>query len=252
MKKFRYMSDLHLESNHIDFPVDEFNVDETLLLIGDIVGGQKVWDSKLTDNVCELILWADKFHKTIWVPGNHEYNNFSSMDECHRFFRKMISDCGAQNVLFSPFGTEVMDDVVVLWATLWTNFNNDVFAKDACKNFYDFKSNDDLTPDYVSVISDLQINYIGEAARKYKSQGKKVLVATHFPPSQHFANSRGTLEDAYFYRNCEFWFDTVDVWLYGHSHYNKTFEREGLFIGSNQLGYGHEGKDFSENRKIKL
>jgi hypothetical protein len=245
------MSDLHLESNHIGFP-EKGDPEQVLLLIGDIVAGQKVWDKQLMDNVADLIRWANTFKRAIWIPGNHEYNNFEGMEDCHSFFRRTIDLYGGDRILFSDSGCEVMDDTAVIWATLWTDFNNDWAAKDECSRFHDFMSNTQLTPDFVTNVSDKQAGYISMLARKYSQEGKKVLVATHFPPSANFANSRGAITDAYFYRNCEYMFPDVDVWLYGHCHKNTDFESDLIRVMSNQLGYGHEGEGFDEKKTITL
>lgn len=107
--KIHLLSDLHLE---FSTPSDRFGAvdSDVVVLAGDIhTGAMGIAWAGLT--------WTDR--QVIYVPGNHEYYRRTYVE--HReTMRKVAADY--DNLHLLDRGAVVIDDVLFIGATLWTNF----------------------------------------------------------------------------------------------------------------------------------
>lgn len=134
--KFRFFSDLHLEKDLIDIknpsidhvwtPVEQPYDEETVLILaGDIWNGtrpimfaNKSWMARL----------SKRFKAVVVVFGNHDYWD-DNVDTLSAIWRKMLADLSLTNVHVLELadgiehGTVVIDDVVILGSTMWTDMD---------------------------------------------------------------------------------------------------------------------------------
>jgi hypothetical protein len=103
----------------------------------------------------------------------------------------------------------------------------------------------------------LDINFVKELSREAFTQletylnktDKKTIIMTHFPPIQSGAIEPSLLEKNSILNLYSSWQDnTLDklnltnvfLWISGHTHWSYDFEKNGIRLISNQLGYKNE------------
>ena len=233
--KIHLLSDLHLE---FSTPSDRFGAvdSDVVVLAGDIHTGAKgiAWAATV---------WMDR--PVIYVPGNHEFYRRTYVE--HReTMRKVAADY--DNLHLLDRGAVVIEDVLFIGATLWTNFEywgKGDMAKRAeamsvaaqYMNDYrlirvkDYEDNGgrSFMPEDSKKIFDIELAYLqGLLELDFETLAKrfnvdritKRVVVTHHLPAQgsvhpQYANSE--LNPAFASRLD----DTValaDLWLHGHTH----------------------------------
>lgn len=233
--KIHLLSDLHLE---FSTPSDRFGAvdSDVVVLAGDIHTGAKgiAWAATV---------WTDR--PVIYVPGNHEYYRRTYVE--HReMMRKVAADY--DNLYLLDRGAIVIEDVLFIGATLWTNFeywgNGDIAKRAeamsvAARYMNDYhlirvKDNEDgggrsFMPEDSVKIFDIELAYLQglleqdfvTLANKFNvDRITKRVVVTHHLPSQgsvhpQYANSE--LNPAFTSRLDEI-VALADLWLHGHTH----------------------------------
>jgi len=229
--KIQYASDLHLEMrenmNYIKsnpLPV----VGDILVLAGDIY---------YLDNssITHLQFWdwcADHFQYTLIVPGNHEYYNYSDIQERGDSWRWMLRN----NVGYFQNQVVRIGDVAFFLTTLWsviTNPNKDIVRR-SLNDYYRIKCGKRLLiPDD---INSLHMKCL-----------RSCVAPNHLdsPLTDAFC---ANLDKYIEHRN-------IDAWIYGHSHTNIDRTIGKTKIACNQLGYVNyagEGADFCPGRVLEI
>ena len=120
--KIQLASDLHLEFSDIDI-ANENNAD-VLVLSGDIMIASKVLKPQSEYGVRFrnfLKRVSFQFPHVIYVAGNHEFYSDGRFFDCIEWLRQA---CGVHdNVYFLERDTKIIDDVVFVGGTLWTDMN---------------------------------------------------------------------------------------------------------------------------------
>lgn len=233
--KIHLLSDLHLEFSLPGYRFDSVNSD-VVVLAGDIHTGTRGidWAGKT---------WTDR--PVIYVPGNHEFYKRSYV--AHRAHMRTVA-AQYDNVHMLDRGVVVINDVLFIGATLWTNFeyggNGDIASRAdamsvAARYMNDFrlirvKDDEDgggrpfMPEDSVKIFNiehaflrGMLQSDLKALATKFKVDRitKRVVISHHLPSSGsvHPQYENSELNAAFASRIDE----TValsDLWLHGHTH----------------------------------
>jgi len=268
--KIQIVSDLHLEFSDINIK-NEVNAD-VLILSGDIMIAQDLHDHAAADfNPYSHGAFAElgrkqqrvqrfrdflkrcsfQFPHTFYVAGNHEFYNgkfFAGIDylreECAKF----------PNVYFLERDTKVIDDVVFIGGTLWTDLNNhDPITMHAIKdmmNDYRIIRNDHrayakLSPEDTALRHKLTKEYFKLILSDHK-ESKCVIVGHHSPSKlsthQQYANQY-LMNGGYSSDMSQFILDhpQIKLWTHGHTHHPFDYMIGETRIVCNPRGYETEG-----------
>jgi Icc-related predicted phosphoesterase len=268
--KIQIVSDLHLEFSDINIK-NEVNAD-VLILSGDIMIAQDLHDHAAADfNPYSHGAFAElgrkqqrvqrfrdflkrcsfQFPHTFYVAGNHEFYNgkfFAGIDylreECAKF----------PNVYFLERDTKVIDDVVFIGGTLWTDLNNhDPLTMQAIKdmmNDYRIIRNDHrayakLSPEDTALRHKLTKEYFKLMLSDHK-ESKCVIVGHHSPSKlsthQQYANQY-LMNGGYSSDMSQFILDhpQIKLWTHGHTHHPFDYMIGETRIVCNPRGYETEG-----------
>jgi DNA repair exonuclease SbcCD nuclease subunit len=230
--KIQIVSDLHLEFSDIN--IRNTNGADVLILSGDILVAEKLLRPNSAEgNVARDFLKRASFQfpHVVYIAGNHEFYNsgkfYQTVDDLRNY-------CSTQfnNVYFLERDTKVIDDIVFVGGTLWTDMNkydpltlhavrdmmNDYRAIRNDKNgFVPLKPADTCerhrqTRDYILQIVD-------------DNKDKKCVVVGHHSPSfqschEQYRNDY-LMNGAYHSELSELIFDRpqIKLWTHGHTHH---------------------------------
>jgi predicted phosphodiesterase len=250
MTTIGYCSDIHLEFGSLDVELPDADV---LLLAGDIYVNDAFNKDDSTQGVIDFFTRASKkYEKIIYVFGNHElYDSSVFTTDCDYF--DFLNSLG--NVYYSQCDGILINDVLILYATMWTDLNrgNPVVTR-ACQYVVsDYQkilySKTYLTPEDTITLHDHHKAFLIDslhAARKQRlNHGihNKIVVMSHHAPS---------LQSTQFKDNLSYVFGCTDLddlildsdiqyWIHGHTHKNVDYMIGYTRVLSNQRGYvGHE------------
>ena len=268
--KIKVVSDLHLEFSDVNIPNDE-NCD-VLILSGDIMvaedlhdhpeSGYGMYSNVNLDNLgrrqAVALRFRDflkrvsfQFPHVIYIAGNHEFYHGrwdASLDhlreECSKF----------TNVYFLERDCKVIDDVVFVGGTLWTDMNKEdsltMFNIRSMMNDYRIikKDNDNwanLKPVDTVIRHRKTLDYIKLIVDENKD--KKCVVVGHHSPSllsAHELYKDDTLMNGAYHSSLEeFIIDRpqIKLWTHGHTHYCFDYVIGATRVVCNPRGYeGHE------------
>jgi Icc-related predicted phosphoesterase len=266
--KIKLVSDLHLEFSDVNITNDE-NCD-VLILGGDILIAQDLHDhsaekvsiaamiESMSSRQAAAFRFRDflkrvssQFPHVIYVAGNHEFYHGKFVasleylrDECAEF----------SNIYFLERDTKVIDDVVFVGGTLWTDMNKgDPLTLHAVADMMnDFRivrhdeygytklrpahamSRHRQTLDYIRVVLD-------------ENQTRRCVVVTHMAPSFQSISEKYVdstlMNGAYASDLSEFILDRpqIKLWTHGHVHSVNDYMIGSTRVVSNPRGYeGYE------------
>jgi len=235
--KLHVLSDLHIEmADYEPSPVQS----DLIVLAGDIHLGSR------------SVEWAKEHFKgrtVILVPGNHEYYGGSIA----KTFNEMVSASIGSPVHVLNNTALMLDGVRFLGSTLWTDFllhdNHPAYAMSCARSaMMDYRAIR-MPPDHVrfqpetaAALHATSIDWLGhELADPFDGT---TVVITHHAPSIESCHPRFHDDpvSAAFASDLETFIDGfhIDLWIYGHTHYNNNYCLGGTRIVSNQRGYVHE------------
>jgi Icc-related predicted phosphoesterase len=212
--KLHILSDLHIE--YAPFTPPETGAD-AVILAGDIHSGTKG------------ISWAkDTFPNSavMYIPGNHEYYGQALPDHTS----KLKALAQGSNVRILENDTVVLDEVVFVGCTLWTDF--ELFGNPRVAGYYATQSMTDyrrirVNPDYRKLRS-LDTAGTHYSSRHWLAQqfeqhrGAKIVVVTHHAPSTKSlpeGYEDDILSAAYASHLDEFVeLSGACLWIHGHVH----------------------------------
>ena len=242
--KIKLVSDLHLEISDINIQNDQ-NYD-VLILGGDICIAQDLHDHPEPANTSDQGHRQEKaqrfrdffkrcsfqFPHVIYIMGNHEFYHgkfFAGIDY-------MRDECAKYpNMYMLENDTKVIDDIVFVGGTLWTDMNkrDPLTMHDIVGMMNDFQiiRNDlkgyrTLRPLDVALRHDKTLAYIKKVVEENK--GKKVVVVGHHAPcfkSVHDRFKRDTTMNGGFASELsEFILDNPQIVLWTHGHMHDHFD----------------------------
>jgi predicted phosphodiesterase len=272
--KIQLCSDLHLEFSDINI-TNEDNAD-VLILSGDIMIAQDLHEHHAADfNPYSSGALADlsrklqrvarfrnflercsvQFPHVVYVMGNHEFYHgkfYASIDHMREEVAKF------DNIYLLENDTKVINDVVFVGATLWTNMNkHDPMTMHAVKDMMnDFRTirNDRreyaaMSPRDVVLRHTHTLDYF--RARLSEHKDKKCVVVGHHSPSfksvHESRRSQILMNGAYHSDLSEFILDhpQIALWTHGHTHHPFDYVIGETRVVCNPRGY--EGDGYSED-----
>ena len=281
--RIKLVSDLHLEFSDINIQND--NNYDVLILGGDIMVAQDLHDHPEMDygmytniNLESLGRRQRKaqayrdflkrcsfqFPHVIYIMGNHEFYHgkfYAAIDymreECAKF----------PNVYMLEQDTKIIDDVVFVGGTLWTNMNRrdplTMHAIEGMMNDFriirnDYRSYAAMSALDVASRHDKTLAYIKLIVEEHKDK-KCVVVGHHSPTFQsvHPSYAHETLMNGGYHSDLsEFILDhpQIVLWTHGHTHHPFDYKIGETRIVCNPRGYESDGysEDSGWNPNIVL
>ena len=249
--KIRLLSDIHTEfglpyQTHL---MSEYRGEDVLVLAGDIASG--------SSNTLKVIrhFKALGFPSIIFVPGNHEYYG-TSFDA---FNTKMAAKTsGLEGVHFLNPGQVVIEDVLFIGATLWTNFaDNPISQSFARRGISDFQLIKNFDTNHCAKLYYEHLEFIKHS---YEQRGdKKVVVVTHFLPARECISQRWrgpNLLNDYFANDLGNYIADMSntTWMFGHTHDAVDIMLDQTRVVANPHGYykQNDGTGFDPYKTITL
>lgn len=246
--KLHILADLHIEFGPFEPPETDADM---VILAGD------------TDLKTFGITWAKKAFAdkpVIYIPGNHEYYG-----ETYQNLRgKMREEAAGSNVHLLDCAKYEQDGVVILGATLWTDFfllgNQSIAMVTAEDGMNDFKKIRTF-PAYkrFRAVDALNIHFREKAWLEKEIQGaagKKILVVTHHLPSLRSVPERWKNYhlSAAFASNID---DLIlqskaALWVHGHTHESCDYMLGETRVLCNPRGYPHEKTGFKADLTVEI
>ena len=252
--KIQYASDLHLEMR------DNMNYikNHPLPVIGDIL--VLAGDIYYLDNpsITHLQFWdwcADHFQYTLMFPGNHEYYNYSDIQERGNSWHWMLRN----NVGYFQNKAVRIGDVTFFLTTLWSVITNPnkTIVRSSLNDYYRIKCGKRLlTPDDINALHMKCLDFLDKGL---ESDEKHKVVVSHHVPARSCVAPRyldSPLTDAFCANLAKFIEQRdIEAWIYGHSHTNIDSSIGNTTILCNQLGYVNhdgEGTDFYPGKVLEI
>lgn len=248
--KFALMSDLH---GYVGFAEELPEQKDTILLLpGDLD------ESRLARYREMLTVLTNKFSSVYLVPGNHEYYG-SNIQKTHQ--RLQVLDDEIENFHFLNNSYKIVDDVLIIGGTLWTDFDsgNPLTKFDARLKMNDYKQirfgpesvpwQRKLTPEDTEFFHHITKNYLRETVDNQRGlcDNLKTVVLTHHAPSfqsvpEKFAND--SLNGCYC-SNMDYVVGDINanVWVHGHIHSNSDYMLGDTRVICNPRGYGQHSSE---------
>jgi predicted phosphodiesterase len=247
--RIQIVSDLHLEFSDIN--IKNTNNADVLILGGDIMVASKVHkpESEYGIRFRDFLKRVSfQFPHVIYVMGNHEfYSDGRWVDSIDT----MRAACGVhENIYFLERDTKVIDDVVFVGGTLWTDMNKfDPLTLHAVRDMmmdYRAINNDQagyrkLKPADTCERHKLTLDYIKHVVDGNKDK-RCVVVGHHSPSFQSVADeykSEYLMNGAYHSSLEEVMLDRpqIKLWTHGHTHEDFDYMVGSTRIVCNPRGY---------------
>jgi predicted phosphohydrolase len=236
--KIQIVSDLHIDHDSvIESPFESITPSaEILLIVGDTCS---IYNYELLSNYLKII--SPFYKKILFIPGNHEYYTvrnkvkftWKCLRKCLYFLQTEIKNL----VIFDKEYIEI-DNYIVAGCTLWSEYDRETLPK-----YFRIHK---LTSETYIKFHRRDVKFIRNMMTFAKEQKKKLILATHYPPTKRYNNFEtfdteykslyGTeLDNLINWRN-------VHTWIFGHNHGimdgNIDTTIRGTRILTNQKGKG--------------
>lgn len=234
--KLHILSDVHLE--FADFCPSHPEADVSILA-GDIDVGENglKW---IRENFGE--------RPVVYVLGNHEFYGHA----LPILYKNLLQDSAGTNVHVLENAALELGGIVILGATLWTDFALDgdaVLAETiAAVDMADFKQirhgaeYRKFRPSDARQLHAQSLQWLSEAIEKHA--GKKIVVVTHHAPSPHSIDAKylgNPLNPAFASRLDDFiGRHDIALWVHGHIHYCSDYHIGKTRVIANTRGYPGE------------
>ena len=231
--KLRIMSDLHGEFSIFDVPVMEDEDKQILILAGDIGVAQ---NGQRQNTIIEFLEEMSKrFHKVIYVLGNHEYYNSDYTKVLPKLYEEIDH---LSNVVILHDSFVRINDTIFVGSTLWTDLmDGDKLimseAKRCMNDYFLIKDNRTgyrrLEPKTTVEEHQKSKEYIFHIASE--NRDTKVVVISHHAPSygsvaiQYRSSSFDNIMNYNFFSDLDDLIEMNDnIVLYTHGHTHTSFD----------------------------
>lgn len=274
--KIQIVSDLHLEFN-TDIEIENAGAD-VLILAGDICLAEHLYSNPtagLDDRIQkgwyanDAIRYrkffkqiSERFPKVLYVMGNHEHYS-GRWSRTADILREEMARYGNMHLLENE--KIVIDDVVFLGCTLWTDLNNDDPITE-----YHVRS---MMNDYRSITQDINGKFhklnplltkkthrqsVEWLKMMLEEDKRKTVIIGHHAPSHMSVHERyknETIMNGAFVSNLEWMMmdtDHIAVWIHGHVHDPHDYVINKTRVLCNPHGYPRERKTWDPNLIVEV
>jgi len=195
---------------------------------------------------------SKSWEKTFLVPGNQDFYSFKKNHGTLDFEYKLKIGERYKNIFYLNNSKASLNDTIdVYGSTLWSKPR---FSRYEVKYFIDFlniqqfsekkKQNTLIDYNFVQNLSNKDTNYLAESINE--NTNKKIIVLTHFPPTQE-----GTIDPSkILHEDFGNLLDKVNLcnvplWISGHTHWSYDITIPSVRLISNQLGFKFESTRYS-------
>jgi Icc-related predicted phosphoesterase len=260
MTTFKVMSDLHLEfqdGREYEFliPYDE---EDVLILAGDVQTGMNLdwW-------IADLLKYRDVYY----LMGNHEYYHHDLNHPSFEFteFEGWVNAVAKESLYKHSLyclqnNMALREGVIILGATLWTDFNDSIEAAIAakrCMNDYVQISCDDQELQPSMILDEHKESLVFLKSHiEQKQEDQKLVVITHHSPSYRSMENqyRGDLLNAAYANKLDALVEKTTLWVHGHTHHSFDYRIGEGRVVCNPRGYypRHLNKDFNPHLVVTV
>lgn len=176
----------------------------------------------------------------LYVPGNHEY--YSKTNTFEETYKKLEEGFIGSNITLLNPGYQIIDDVLFIGATLWTNLSNPIDA-----GIVRFMGEvRDIIPGFTEEdwhtrhIKDLQ--FIKDHLSFDQFRGYKKVVITHYLPSpesvpERFKRMSENVAFVNYLEEILYSDDAPEWWMHGHTHDSCFYKKGNTNVICNPFGY---------------
>lgn len=256
--RFHYLSDLHLEAESFDMPLPK---GDALIVAGDLCharcldpGRTDIYSIEQRSRVMRFIDAARaSFTTIILIAGNHEHYD-GVFEETAGLLVRYLPDV----IVLDNEAVEI-GGIRLFGATLWSDFvNGDAAVMNAVRRrmgeFFFVKTRNADARDATSLVKfqpehALKAHRAAWSAlrRALNASAKLTIVITHHAPSRLGLNPKfkgNDLDAAYASAlDAEIAaFETVPVWIHGHTHVARSYRIGRTTLRSNARGFASKGQ----------
>lgn len=195
-------------------------------------------------DLCDVDFKLNTNKPILFVPGNHDYYGYD-FNLRQQYLKQ------STNVIPLIRTSYLLENVAFIGCTLWTDMkvanNIEVSKIMAPKTINDFTQIKNWSVDKMLDENEKDFKFIVNEVERLKSEGYKVVVITHHPPS------RKSLDDRYPYNN-EFFvseydqyvlYSKIDLWIHGHIHINSNYILGDTQVFCNPAGIRYSNREFT-------
>ena len=245
----QYASDLHLEHEPDQNMEDFQNIiaprkgSEILILAGDI-------SNPRLEIFIRFMKWCVKnWNTVIIIPGNHEYY-YDSIENTNQYLFNLSKQNGFiflanRNYILKRKNSD--KDLLILGSTLWSEIPEE-HSTEVRNHLNDFKLIKEFNQNwkYYNILhrnAKLWLEDCLDGVDNYE-----VVVVSHHAPVEEITSSHiyhGKITNKGFASNCHKIMKNVNVWIFGHTHFNPyPILENGCIVLSNQRGYRGNCKNY--------
>ena len=233
--EIQFISDLHIEK----WGLIQVEPSASILIVG---GDIAPVVNPLYEE--QIAYFSAHWEHVLVVLGNHEYYG-SSIEGTEQTCREMFAKYPNVKLLQKDY-IEIGDRIFV-GCTLWSDFRRSKqYYKEIRPIMKDFTLIKKFNPPDWQDLFDQQSNWLVRTLRYFKSSRKQVIVITHHAPLYSEGSHPGYkdhIASRAFGSNMKEVFPDVDIWLFGHTHYNvdkqKIINKHTTYVLSNACIEGY-------------
>ena len=241
--RIQLISDLHLECyKKLPSIIPKSNY---LALCGDI-------GYPFENHYNEYISLVSKIYEKVFVvSGNHEYYNYKhTMEEIDDQIEKVIKQYN--NVYYLNNDEHIVDDIVILGTTLWSDVSKEeVYIKQMMNDYNKIYFNNPhktfITPKHVTQLFHNNVSWLGHKILEHRH--KKIVILSHHLPSFQLISEKykDSKTNCAYASNLEYLLhDHVVAWLCGHTHIANEVKINQCLCVVNPRGYPNENLQYDE------
>ena len=220
--RIQIVSDIHIDitGNVVYSELIKPGSCSILVLTGDLFNVQNI-------NKSFLSYVSENFRTVIYVLGNHEYYYVDkNLEEVLETFRRELKEF--RNIHILEKSCLYIDDYCFAGCTMFSKPIIWFPTKIKCLN------------DRIRYGTEFlkSVRFIEDVISDCKQRGLKLVMITHYAPTFHCIDDVDNRTCMYASNlNHLIKRENMEAWIYGHTHYNKTFHLNNVLITTNQRGH---------------
>lgn len=188
----------------------------------------------------------------VYVPGNHEYYGVKHISDMRKILKSRLENT---DIVLLDTDWKVINNVLFIGATLWTNLSNPLRAHAIEYGMNDFRYIGGMGTAYWTQMYKDDKEFINKVLLFDQFRGMKKVVVTHYLPSWNSVHPKfaGSDLNYAFVGDCEDILEepwAPDLWAHGHTHESFDYKKGNSRVICNP--YGYWGEELNSNFKPDL